>query len=69
MQQAGGKAKGNNIKKDFRPAIDREFPGVREVTKGAPEQAIADLRPSMCTYDKGKPKGQEVKFPGDRGCN
>jgi len=66
IKQAGGKANWNDIKKDFRQAIDREFPWVREVTKCAPEQAIADLRQSICTYYKAKPKGQKVKFPGYR---
>ena len=66
IQPAGGKASGNNLQKDFRPAIDREFPGVMEVTPCAPEQARADLRASIGTSYPAKPKGQKVQFPGDR---
>jgi hypothetical protein len=46
------KADWKEIKKDYRRRIDTEFPWVREVTKCAPEGAIADLRQSISTYYK-----------------
>lgn len=64
----GKKANWNAIMKAFRSQIDDEFPWVREVTKCAPEQAIADLRQSINTYYKVKkanPK-RNIRFPGYR---
>jgi putative transposase len=55
----------NEIKKKFRALIDAEFPFVREVTKCAAEEAIADLRRSINTYYKAKkshPK-RKRRFP------
>lgn len=62
----GKKADWNAIKKAFRSQIDVEFPWVRDVTKCAPEQAIADLRRSINTYYKVKKAGGKIKFPGYR---
>src|SRR5438045_1776490 len=44
----------NAIMKEFRARIDTEFPFVREVTKCAAEEAIADLRRAIATYFKAK---------------
>jgi putative transposase len=65
---AGEEIDWNEIKIAFRAKIDREFPFVREVTKCAAEQAIADLAQAISTYYKTKqnhPKSK-VKFPGYR---
>src|SRR5262245_28087178 len=65
---AGQEIDWNEIKIEFRARINAEFPFVREVTKCAAEQAIADLRQAINTYYKPKqtnPKSK-VKFPGLR---
>ncbi len=51
-KEAGETADWNDIKKAFRARIDAEFPFVREVTKCAAEEAIADLRQAINTYYK-----------------
>lgn len=66
IKDASERANWNEIVKEFRRKIDTEFPFVREVTKCAPEQAIADLRKSIGTYYKAKKNGAKVKFPGFR---
>jgi putative transposase len=55
----------NEIKKKFRARIDAEFPFVREVTKCAAEEAMADLRRSISTYYQAKAKTPQGKrrFP------
>ncbi len=58
----------NELKRKFRALTDTEFPFVREVTKCAAEQALADLRQAINTYYKVKkanPKSK-LKFPGKR---
>jgi putative transposase len=62
----GQRADWNAIKKAFRSRIDTEFPFVREVTKCAPEEAIADLRRAINTYYQAKPKNPKLRFPGPR---
>src|SRR5205809_7456727 len=52
----------NEIKKTFRALIDAEFPFVREVTKCAAEEAIADLRRAINTYYKAKGKHPRGKL-------
>lgn len=60
----------NAIKKTFRTHIDTDYPFVREVTKCAHEQAIADLRQAINTYYKtkdalmGTKAGRKLRFPG-----
>lgn len=64
----GKKADWNALRKEFRSRINSEFLWVREVTKCAPEQAMADLRQSINTYyqvKKADPK-INIKFPGYR---
>lgn len=56
----------NQIKKDLRVRSHTEFPFVREVTKCAAEAGLADLRQSIGTYYKTKPKNRKCKFPGFR---
>jgi putative transposase len=56
----------NAIKKAFRSRIDTDFPFVREVTKCAPEEAIADLRRAIGTYYQAKPKNPKLRFPKPR---
>jgi putative transposase len=66
LKSAGKAADWNAIKKEFRSRIDAEFPFVREVTKCAPEEAIADLRRAIGTYYQAKPKNPKLRFPGLR---
>jgi putative transposase len=63
LKSEGKTADWNAIKKEFRSRIDTEFPFVREVTKCAPEEAIADLRRAVGTYYRAKPKNQTLRFP------
>lgn len=60
------KADWNQMKKDFRVRSHAEFSFVREVTKCAAEEGIADLRRSISTYYKTKPQNRKCKFPGFR---
>src|SRR5438093_9124520 len=64
-KEAGEGIDWNAIKKEFRARIDTQFPFVREVTKCAAEEAIADLRRSINTYYKSKAKNPKLKrrFP------
>jgi putative transposase len=55
----------NAIKKQFRARIDTEFPFVREVTRCAPEAAIADLRRAISAYYPAK-KNPKLRFPRPR---
>ncbi len=66
LKSEGQKADWNQLKKDFRSQSQTEFPFVREVTKCAAEEAIADLRRSIGTYYKSKPKNRKCKFPSFR---
>jgi putative transposase len=66
LKSQGQSADWNAIKKAFRSRIDTEFPFVREVTKCAPEEAIADLRRAIGTYYQAKPKNPKLRFPGPR---
>jgi putative transposase len=68
LKEAGDPVDWNEIKKRFRALIDAEFPFVREVTKCAAEEAIADLRRSLNTYYQAKAKNPQGKrrFPGLR---
>jgi len=66
LKSEGKTADWNALKKEFRSRIDAEFPFVREVTKCAPEEAIADLRNAISTYYKAKPKNPKLRFPGPR---
>src|SRR5262249_5697205 len=66
LKSEGKRADWNAIKKEFRSRIDAEFPFVREVTKCAPEEAIADLRRAIGTYYQAKPKNPKLRFPGLR---
>jgi putative transposase len=63
VKSEGQTADWNAIKKQFRSRIDTAFPFVREVTKCAPEEAIADLRRSVLTYYQAKPKNPKLRFP------
>jgi putative transposase len=62
-KEAGKAVDWNAIKKEFRARIDAEFPFVREATKCAAEEGIADLRRAISTYNKSKPKNPGVRFP------
>jgi putative transposase len=66
LKSEGQKADWNQIKKDFRSRIDGEFAFVREVTKCAAEEAIADLRRSISTYYKTKKASSRPQFPDFR---
>jgi putative transposase len=66
LKSAGQRADWNAIKKAFRSRIGTDFPFVREVTKCAPEEAIADLRRAISTYYHVKPKNPKLRFPGPR---
>jgi putative transposase len=66
LKAEGQRADWNAIKKAFRSRIDTEFPFVREVTKCAPEEAIADLRRAINTYYQAKVKNPKLRFPGPR---
>jgi putative transposase len=68
LKAEGQKGDWNALKKEFRAKMDSQFPFLREITKCAPEQAIADLRQAISTYYKVKkanPKAK-VRFPGFR---
>src|SRR5712692_8057195 len=65
-KEAGEPVDWNEIKKQFRALIDAEFPFVREVTKCAAEEAIADLRRSINTYYRTKDAQGKRRFPGLR---
>src|SRR5947208_17087324 len=66
LKAAGEPVDWNAIKKKFRVLIDAEFPFVREVTKCAAEEALADLRRSIGTYYQAKPKNKKLRFPRQR---
>jgi putative transposase len=66
LKAEGQRADWNAIKKAFRSRIDTEFPFVREVTKCAPEEAIADLRRAIGIYYQAKPKDPRLRFPKPR---
>ena len=66
IKAEGQKIDWNQLKKDFRSQVSSEFPFVREVTKCAAEEAIADLRRSISTYYKTKKTHPACKFPGLR---
>src|SRR5438067_934964 len=63
LKAAGQTVDWNEIKKTFRTLIDAEFPFVREVTKCAAEEAIADLRRAINTYYQAMPKNKRLRFP------
>src|SRR5947209_18511291 len=63
LKEAGEAVDWNAIKKKFRATIDTEFPFVREVTKCAPEEALADCRRAIGVYYKAKPKNKRLRFP------
>jgi putative transposase len=65
-KEAGELIDWNMIKKEFRARIDTEFPFVREVTKCAAEEAIADLRRAIARYFQAKKKNARLHFPGLR---
>src|SRR5204863_1415988 len=56
----------NALKKAFRARIDAEFSFVREVTKCAAEEGIADCRRAIHHYYQAKPKNPKLRFPGLR---
>jgi putative transposase len=56
----------NELKKRFNALKGEQFPWLAEVTKCAPEQALADLRQAINTYYKAKPANPKLKFPGVR---
>jgi putative transposase len=66
LKDAGQTVDWNALKKEFRARIEVEFPFVREVTKCAPEEAIADLRRAIGTYYQSKPKNSKLRFPKPR---
>lgn len=66
LKAEGQRADWNQLKKDFRARSTAEFPFVKEVTKCAAEEAIADLRRSIGTYYKAKPKNRKLRFPSFR---
>lgn len=68
LKSEGKEIKWNDIKICFRANIDEKYPFVREVTKCAAEQAIADLAQAITTYYKTKQSNprSKVKFPGYR---
>src|SRR5947207_15928540 len=65
-KEGGDPVDWNAIKKQFRARIDAEFPFVREVTKCAPEEALADLRRAIAKYYQAKGKNPRLRFPGKR---
>jgi putative transposase len=65
-KEAGEPIDWNAIKKAFRARIDTEFPFVREVTKCAAEEALADLRRAIHVYYEAKKKNARRRFPGYR---
>src|SRR5262249_6145609 len=66
LKSAGEPVDWNAIKKQFRALIDSDFPFVREVTKRAAEEAIADLRRAINTYYQAKARHPKLRFPGLR---
>src|SRR6266542_3801775 len=54
LKAAGEPVDWNQIKKRLRALIDAEFPFVREVTKCAAEEAMADCRRAINTYYQAK---------------
>jgi len=62
----GEEANWNELKKKFNAIKHEAFPWLAEVTKCAPEQAIADLRQAINTYYKAKPANPKLRFPGPR---
>jgi putative transposase len=66
LKTDGQKIDWNQIKKDFRSRSHNEFPFIKEVTKCAAEEALSDVRCSIGTYYKTKPKNHKCKFPGFR---
>jgi putative transposase len=65
-KEAGDPVDWNSLKKAFRARIDAEFPFVRQVSKCAPEEAIADLRRAISTYFQVREKNPRLCFPGKR---
>jgi putative transposase len=66
LKAEGQRADWNAIKKAFRSRIDTDFAFVREVTKCASEEAIADLRRAINTYYQAKAKNPKLRFPKPR---
>jgi putative transposase len=66
LKADGQKIDWNHIKKDFRSRSSTEFPFIKEVTKCAAEEGLGDVRRSISTYYKTKPKNRKCKFPGVR---
>lgn len=66
QKDAGERVDWNALKKEFRASIDAQFPFVREVTKCAAEEGIADCRRAIATYYRAKAKNQKLRFPGAR---
>src|SRR5437868_15511677 len=62
LKDAGEAVDWNAIKKQFRARIDAEFAFVREVTKCAAEEGIADCRRAIATYHKAKTKKPKLRF-------
>jgi putative transposase len=66
LKAGGDPVDWNELKKQFRASIDLEFPFVREVTKCAAEEGIADCRRAIATYYKAKAAQPRLRFPGFR---
>jgi putative transposase len=68
LKAEGKKVDWNALKMEFRRQIDSDFPFIREVTKCAPEQAIADARQAVNSYYKVKKANlkAKIRFPGFR---
>ncbi len=66
LKSEGRKADWNQLAKNFRRRSHTEFPFVWEVTKCAAQEALRDLRRTIGTYYKTKPKNPQCKFPGFR---
>src|SRR5689334_9273361 len=66
LKSVGKPVDWNALKKEFRARIDGEFPFVREVTKCAAEEGIADCRRAINNYYQAKMKCPRLRFPGLR---
>ncbi len=62
-KEKGEKVDWNEIQKEFNKTKKEEFPFVKEVTKSASQVAFSDLRQSVSTYYKVKPKIKKTRFP------
>src|SRR5258708_6343709 len=62
LKSEGKSVDWNALKKEFRARIDTEFVFVREVTKCAAEEGIADCRRAINTYYKAKASNPKRKL-------